>query len=364
MKKIISFVLVIAMLAGACVFLVSCADDPNTVIVCNWGEYISDYDDPDDSRIFNVIKKFEEETGIKVKYITCSTNEELYSTMKAGGVSYDVIFPSDYMVQKMIKENMVQKLNFDNIPNSKNVSGTEGELPSFANMYYDPENAYTVPYFWGTVGIIVNTKLYKGDWESLTWDDLWTDDYPNQVLMFNNPRDAFGVALNKLGYSMNTTDESEIRAAAAELKKMKFNYVMDEFFEIMPSEGAVLGVYYAGDYLDVASSNSDLEFVRPESGVNIFNDVMCVPSNARHKENAEKFINFMLREDVGISNALALGYSTPNTAVYSKLDEDVKNDEIAYPTSIPSSWERFVALPEATDKLIQDLWQEVLIANR
>ena len=363
MKKFLSFVLVLVMLAGVCASFVSCADDPNTVVVCNWGEYISDADDPEDSRIFNVIKKFEEETGIKVKYVTCETNEELYSTMKAGGVAYDVIFPSDYMVQKMINENMVQKLNFDNIPNYKNVSTSEGELPSFKDMYYDPDNAYTVPYFWGTVGIIVNTKLYNGDWESLTWDDLWTDEYPNQILMFNNPRDAFAVALNKLGYSMNTTDENQIRQAAAELKKMKFNYVMDEFFQIVPENRAVLSVYYAGDYLDVASDNEDLEFVRPESGVNIFNDVMCVPSNAKHKENAEKFINFMLREDVGLANALALGYSTPNTAVYAKLDEDIKEDEVAYPASIPSTWERFEALPEKTDKLIQDLWQEILISN-
>ena len=364
MKKIVSLILVFAMLAAVCVFLSSCGDDPNTVVICNWGEYISDKDDGEDSRIFNVIRKFEEETGIKVKYTTAETNEELYSTMKAGGVAYDVIFPSDYMVQKMIRENMVQKLNFDNIPNYSNISVAEGELPSFKGMYYDPNDEYTVPYFWGTCGIIVNTKLYKGDWENMTWDDLWTDEYPNQVLMFNNPKDAFAIALNKLGYSMNTTDENQIREAAAELKKMKFNYAMDEFFELMPSESAVLAVYYAGDYLDIASDSEDFEFVRPESGVNIFNDVMCVPTNAKHKENAEKFINFMLREDVGLANALALGYSTPNTAVYAKLDEDVKNDEVAYPSSIPDTWERFVALPDATDKLIQDLWQEILIANK
>lgn len=356
MKKILSVILCAVFIFGACAALSSCSDDANTVVVCNWGEYISDTDDPEDERIFNVLKKFEAETGIKVKYVTASTNEELYSAMKAGGVSYDVIFPSDYMVQKMVRENMVQKLDFANIPNAKNVNS------SFKGMYYDPKDEYTVPYFWGTVGIIVNTKLYDG--EVTSWDDLWTDKYPNKVLMFNNPRDAFAIALNKLGYSMNSTDEAQIREAAEELKKMKFNYVMDEFFDLMPSESAVLAVYYAGDYLDVASENENLEFVRPESGVNIFNDVMCVPSNAKHKANAEKFINYMLRADVGLANTLALGYSTPNDAVMEILDEEIREDEVAYPKVIPDNWERFEALPAETDKLMQDLWQEILIANK
>ncbi len=355
MKKTVCLFLVLVTLFCCAVSFSSCGSNENTLTICNWGEYISDYNDPEDERIFNVIKRFEEETGIHVNYTTAESNETLYAYMKSGGVSYDVIFPSDYMAQKMIRENMVQKINFENVPNYANV------MDEFKNMYYDPTNEYTVPYFWGTVGIVVNTKLCTEPVDS--WDDMWTDAYPNRVLMFNNPRDAFAIALNKLGYSLNTTKEEEIRAAAEELKKMKFNYVMDEFFDLIPSESAVMAAYYAGDYLTVAEENENLAFVRPESGVNLFNDVMCIPATAKHKENAEKFINYMLTGEVGLANTLAVGYSTPNRAVYALLPDEIKDDPVAYP-QIHENWERFEALPDETNELMRDLWVEIRSNNK
>ncbi len=355
MKKTFCIALVLLTLFSSLLCFSSCGSDENTLVVCNWGEYICNENDPEDSRIFDVVKRFEKETGINVKYITAESNETLYATMKTGGVSYDVIFPSDYMAQKMISEGMVQKINFENIPNFKNV------MDEFKNMYYDPNNEYTVPYFWGTTGLIVNTKECKESVDS--WDDMWTDGYPNRILMFNNPRDAFAIALNKLGYSLNTTNEAEIRAAADELKKMKFNYVMDEFFDLIPSGSAVMAAYYAGDYLTVAEENEDLSFVRPESGVNLFNDVMCIPASAKNKENAERFINYMLTGEVGLANTLYVGYSTPNSEVYALLPEEIRNDEVAYP-EIQDNWERFEALPDEINTLMRDLWVEVKSNNK
>lgn len=323
-------------------------------MICNWGEYICN---SDEDGFFDIIAKFEEETGVEVEYLTAETNETLYSTMKAGGVNYDVIFPSDYMAQKMIKEGMIAELNFENIPNQSNI------MDRFQNPHYDPENKYTVPYFWGTVGIIYNKTMVTEEVNS--WDVLWSEKYPpNMILMFNNPRDAFAIALNKLGYSMNTTNEAEIREAAAELKKQKFNYVMDEFFELMPSDGAAMGPYYAGDYLYVLQDNENLEFVRPESGTNIFNDVMCVPSTSENKELAEQFINFMLRADVGKCNTEYLGYSTPNQAVYDILDEEIKNNEVAYPSDISDKWEYFEALPDNINDLMNELWVDIVSTNK
>lgn len=358
MKKIISLALVCILLFSVIAVTPGCTPEGGNkenrkLVVCNWGEYICD---SDEDGFFDIIKKFEEETGIEVEYLTAESNETLYSMMKTGGVNYDVIFPSDYMVQKMIHEGMIEKLNFDNIPNVSNI------MDRFKNPYYDPENEYTVPYFWGTVGIIYNTKLVSGNITS--WDDLWSDQYPNMILMFNNPRDAFAIALNKLGYSMNTTNRDEIIAAAEELKKQKFIYVMDEFFELMPSEGAAIAPYYAGDYLDVYQSNEDLAFVRPESGTNIFNDVMCVPAGSENKDLAEEFINFMLRADVAKCNTEYLGYSTPNSAAFEILDEDLKENQIAYPSEIPENWEYFELLPEEINSLMNELWVDIVSTNK
>lgn len=357
MKKILSAVLALIMTVSVSAAISGCSKK-ETLVVCNWGEYISDGQDG----YMDVIKEFEKEFGVKVEYVTAETNETLYSTMKSGGVKYDVVFPSDYMVEKMIAEDMLAKINFNNIPNFANI------MEEFKNPEYDPENKYSVPYFWGTVGIIYNeSMLTEEDLAAVQnpkdWSILWSRNYPNQIQMFNNPRDAFGIALKQLGYSQNTENEKEIREAAALLKQQKFAYYMDEIFDLFPSGGLALGTYYAGDYLYVAEENEDLKFVIPECGTNIFNDAMCIPKNAGNQELAEKFINFMLRADVGKDNTEYLGYSTPSSAVLEILDEDMKNNEIAYPER-KENWEAFRNLSEETNALMRDLWAEILSENK
>lgn len=352
MKKILSIILVIALSVGTVFSLSACGDDREVLTVCNWGEYMCL---EDDGEFFDIISKFEEEYNVRVEYIVEETNESLYTKLKSGTADIDVIFPSDYLIEQLIDEGMLAKLDFDNIPNFSNI------MDEFVNPDYDPTNEYSVPYFWGTVGIIYNENLV--DEVPTSWDDLWTDKYPNMVLMFDNPRDAFAIAENKLGFSMNTTDEAELRAAADELKKQKFNLVMDQIFTLMPADAAAIGVYYAGDYLTMAENNENLKFVRPESGTNIFNDAMCVPVTSTHKELAETFINYMLRADVGCCNSMYVGYSTPNKAAYELLDDDLKNSDVAYP-EIQDNWESFRMLPKETTELMRELWNEITIENR
>ena len=357
MKKITSVLLALALMLSLVLPLTSC-EKKEKLVVCNWGEYIADGSDD----TMDVIAEFEKRFNVEVEYVVAETNETLYSLMKSGSVKYDVVFPSDYMVEKMVRENMLAEINFDNIPNFKNI------MPEFKNPDYDPQNRFSVPYFWGTVGMIYNESLLtEEDVEKIQsapdFEMLWSDQYPNQIMMIANPRDAFGVALKTLGYSQNTTDPEEIRAAAAKLKEQKFLYYMDEFFTAMPNDSLALGVYYAGDYMTVAEENENLKFVIPECGTNIFNDAMCIPSNAQNKELAEKFINFMLEADVGKANTEFVRYSTPNQAVYDILEEDLKDSEIAYPER-RDSWEAFRDLPEETNALIRDLWAEIITENK
>ncbi len=357
MKKLVSAVLALAMVFGLTSALSSCSSK-ETLVVCNWGEYISIGEDG----YMDVVAEFEKKFNCNVEYVVAETNETLYSLIQSGSVAYDVIFPSDYMVEKMIKEDMLAEIDFGNVPNFANI------LPEFKNPDYDPENKYSVPYFWGTVGIVYNESLLTPeDLETVRnakdYEILWSENYPNQIMMFNNPRDAFGVALKTLGYSQNTTDEAEIRAAADKLKSQKFLYYMDEFFTAMPNDALALGVYYAGDYLTVAAENENLKFVIPECGTNIFNDAMCVPKNAKNQALAEKFINFMLEAEVGRDNAEYLGYSSPNSAALAIMDEEIRNDPIAYPER-KDNWEAFRDLPAPTNELIRDLWVEITTNNK
>ena len=357
MKKLISAVLALVLVLSLAPTFTGCSQK-ETLVVCNWGEYISDGEDG----YMDVIAEFEKKFDCRVEYVVAETNETLYSLMKSGSVAYDVVFPSDYMIEKMIKEDMLSEINFDNIPNYKNI------LPEFKGLDYDPEEKYSVPYFWGTVGIVYNEKLLsEEDLKALEdpedFEILWSKNYPNQIMMFNNPRDAFGVALKTLGYSQNTTSEKEIREAAEKLKEQKFLYYMDEFFTAMPNDSLALGVYYAGDYLTVAAENENLKFVIPQCGTNIFNDAMCVPKTAKNKDLAEKFINFMLEPEVGRDNAECLGYSSPNSAALAIMDEDVKNDPVAYPER-KDNWEAFRDLPDETLALMRDLWAEIITENK
>ena len=357
MKKILSLVLCFCMLSLMILPLSSCNSGP-AIVVCNWGEYMSTGSDAD----YDIIEEFEKQTGIRVKYVTAESNETLYSQMKSGAGKYDVIFPSDYMVERMISEGMLAKLNFDNIPNYANI------MDSFKGLEYDPQEEYTAPYFWGTVGLIYNEKMLTAEDLSLVqeakdWSILWSKNYPNQIMMFDNPRDAFGIALKQLGYSQNTTDENQLREAANLLQQQKFYYAMDQFFEMMPSGNLAVATYYAGDCMAVMEENSDLKFVIPECGTNIFNDAMCVPATSEKKELAEQFINFVLGAEAGKANTEYVYYSTPNKASFDLLDEEMKNNPVAYPER-RENWESFRNLPTETNDLMRELWNTVKTNNK
>ena len=321
---------------------------PNGEInVLNWGEYIADGTDGSE----DILTQFEEEFGIKINYKVCPDNETLYTYLKQGD-SYDVIIPSDYMLSRLIEEDMLEKLNFDNIPNFSDVSDT------FVDPPYDPTNEYSVPYMWGTVGIIYNTTMVQEDVTS--WSILFDEDYADQILMINNPRDAIGVALKYLGYSYNTTDKAQITEAVdllVQQKPLVQTYVMDEIFDKLESGEAAIGVYYAGDYLTMLENNEDLAFCVPEEGSNYFVDAMCIPKGAANKENAEKFINFMCSTEVGLANCDAIGYSTPLNSVLEALDAEVREDPVAYPSDdVLSRCEQFLNLPQDILEFYDSEW--------
>ena len=323
-----------------------------SINVYNWGEYISTGEDG----LLDVNAEFTRLTGIKVNYSTYATNEELYAKLKGGGASYDVIIPSDYMISRMIQEDMLLPLDMNNIPNFKNI------LPSFTDPEYDPGNKYTVPYTWGTVGIIYDKTAINDT--NFGWEILWDERYKDQILMFDNPRDAFAVAELLLGYSLNTQDEKEIEEAANKLMEQKSlvqAYVMDEIFDKMGAGEALLAPYYAGDAVTLMNEYDHLGFVIPESGTNLFVDAMCIPKSAKHKEAAEMYINFMAERDVAYSTTSYIGYSTPNAEAYSMLDDQVINDGISYldDSYIDNKTEVYINLSNQANDLIQTKWTEM-----
>ncbi len=327
--------------------------DDISINVYNWGEYISD---GSDEGTLNVNSEFTKLTGIKVNYTNFATNEELYAKLKGGGASYDIIIPSDYMISRMIKEDMIQPLNFDNIPNFKHIGS------AYKNQAFDPENEYSVAYFWGTVGIIYDTTLV--DVENIDWDILWNEDYADRILMFDNPRDAFAIAELRLGYSLNTEDEKELKEAAELLKEQKKvvqAYVMDEIFDKMGAGEALIAPYYAGDAVTLMDEYEDLGFVIPESGTNLFIDAICIPKGAKQKEAAEMYINFLCEPDIAYANTYYVGYSTPNTAAYEMLDDEIKNDGISYLPDeyLTSNTTVFRNLSDEANQNMQNLWTEL-----
>lgn len=326
-----------------------------SINVYNWGEYIST---GADEGTLDVNGEFEKLTGIKVNYTNYATNEELYAKLKGGGTTYDVIIPSDYMISKMIKEELIQPLNMDNIPNFRYI------MNNYRNLAYDPENAYSVPYTWGTVGIIYNAEQIDIPKEEIDWDILWDEKYKDQILMFDNPRDAFAVSELLLGYSLNTENPSELKAAAEKLKEQKDvvqAYVMDEVFDKMAAGEALLAPYYAGDALTILEDNEDLDFVVPKSGTNLFVDAMCIPSSAKQKEAAEMYINFMCEPDIAFANIDYICYSTPHSGAYEMLDDEVRESHVSYPDSqfIADKTTVFVNLSDEANDLMKDLWTEM-----
>ena len=318
------------------------ADDNITLNVYNWGLYISDGDD--DS--VDILSAFEELTGIRINYTTFDSNESLYAKMRSGGASYDVIIPSDYMVGKMAAEGMLAELNFDNIPNFELI----GE--DYLGWAFDPDNTYSVPYTWGTTGIIYNTTLVEEP--PASWADMWNVEYAGSILMFNNSRDAYAIAAKKLGLSLNPSSVEEVEQVMGELKNQKEMvqaYVMDEI---------AMAPYYAGDALTMIDDNPDLAFVHPEEGVNFFVDCMCIPATSRHKEAAEMFINYMCEPDVGYCNIDYIGYSTPITEVWEMLDDELKYSEIAYPSDeVMEKAEVFDTLPDEVNSALDAQWSEM-----
>jgi spermidine/putrescine transport system substrate-binding protein len=333
--------------------------DNLSINVYNWGEYICD---GSEEGTLDVNREFEELTGIKVNYTNFATNEELYAKLKGGAASYDVIIPSDYMISKLIKENLVQKVDMGNIPNSKYI------MDNFKGLAYDPEDEYSVPYTWGTVGIIYNKEMIGIEEEDIDWDILWNEDYKDQILMFDNPRDAFAIAEIMLGYSLNTEDKDELKAAAMKLtdqKEIVQGYVMDEVFDKMGAGEALIAPYYAGDALTILEDNEDLTFAVPKSGTNLFVDAMCIPTSAQNKEAAEMYINFMCEPDIAYANIDYICYSTPHSAAYEMLDDDVKNDPVSYPDEefIATKTTVFTNLSDEASRQMQQLWTEMKSAE-
>lgn len=321
--------------------------------VYNWGEYISDGAEGS----MDVNKKFEEETGIKVNYTTFDSNENMYNKIKGGGANYDIVIPSDYMIQRMIAEGLLEKINFDNIPNYVNI------LDEYKNLYFDPQNEYSVPYNVGMVGLIYNTKVVEGTPDS--WNLMWDEKYSGQILMFNNSRDAFGIAQCLLGIDLNTSDSNEWHLAYDKLKEQKprvSSYVMDDVYNKMESGDAAIAAYYAGDYLTMKANNPDLAFVYPKEGVNIFVDSACIPVGCQNKEGAELYINFLLREDVALANAEYICYATPNKAVRESDEYSLKDEKILYPAEadMPKT-QYYHNLPPETLMLMTSLWDNLKI---
>ena len=319
--------------------------------VYNWGEYISN--GSDDS--VDVVAAFEKLTGIKVNYTTFDSNESMYAKLKSGAANYDVVIPSDYMVAKMIAEGMLKPLNYDNIPNFKKIN------QEYVDPDYDPQNAYTVPYMLCTTGIIYNTTMVEEP--PTSWADLWDVEYAGNVLMFNNSRDAYAIAAKKMGLSLNPSSVEEVDDVMKELQAQKSvvqAYVMDEIFDKMEGGEAAMAPYYAGDALTMIDENPDLAFVSPEEGVNFFVDSMCIPASSKHKEAAEMFINFMCEPDVGYQNCDFIGYSTPITEVWERLDDDLKYSPIAYPSDeVMNKAEVFVTLPDDINAEMDAKWSEM-----
>ncbi|MCC8169584.1 MAG: spermidine/putrescine ABC transporter substrate-binding protein [Oscillospiraceae bacterium] len=332
-------------------------DDNISINVYNWGEYISD---GSEEGTLNVNDEFTALTGIKVNYSTYATNEELYAKLKGGGASYDIIIPSDYMISRMIKEDMLEPLNMDNIPNFKYI------MDKFQNPEYDEGSRYSVPYTWGTVGIIYDSTLVEE--ENIDWDILWNEDYADRILMFDNPRDAFAIAEIMLGYSLNTEDSEELEKAAEKLKEQKKvvqAYVMDEIFDKMGAGEALIAPYYAGDAVTLMDEYEDLAFVIPESGTNLFIDALCIPKGSAHKEAAEMYINFMCEPDIAYATTDYIGYSTPNSAAYEMLDDEIKNDGISYLDDeyLETKTTTFKNLSDEANLQMQTLWTEMKSAE-
>lgn len=372
MKKILTLTLACTMVMG--LFLSGCAmkDEPSSsgagtsnsgssgqreVVVCGWGENIDE----------DLFELFEEKTGIKVIYQTAESNEMMYSKVAMGGSGYDVVVPSDYMIAQMIEEGLLAELNFDNIPNFSLISDR------FKNLVYDPDNKYSVPYTWGTLGIIYNPTMISDEIDS--WEALFDMRYEGMASMIGNPRDAIATALMYLGYSINTTDEAQIREAYDLIAVSKAagvyqGFFMDEIYDKMEVGETALCTYYAGDYLSMYDNNPDLKYVIPKEGSNWFVDAMCVLKDAKNKTEAEEWINFICSTEASLRNMDFIWYASPNEtaleeypAYYQEQTGEELPEEIyevmAAPQEVLDKCEMYLNLPTATRTLYNDLWTQL-----
>jgi len=316
MKKVFK-IFILTLCISLALVASSCGKSSKTTLyVYNWGDYIGE----------GIIERFEKEYDIKVVYETFATNEDMYVKLKSGGGNYDVVIPSEYMIDRMIKEDMLHKINFDNIPNYKYIDD------KFKNLAYDPNNEYSVPYMWGTLGLMYNKKMVTEPVDS--WSILWDEKYKNQILMLDSQRDSIGVALKLLGYSLNSTNPDELEEAKNLLIKQKplvLSYVGDDVKDKMIAEEAALAVVWSGDAVTMKRENPNLEYVLPKEGGNLWFDAMVIPKTSKNKEAAELFINFMCDPEISLINVDYIGYSTPNAETMKMLDEETLNDKTAYP---------------------------------
>lgn len=350
LKKILAVCMVIILCIGS--FFAYRANTSSMhseqVVVYNWGEYI----DPD------VLTQFTKETGIEVIYDEFDTNETMYPKVEAGAVAYDLVCPSDYMIKRMLDNDLLAKINFDNVPNIKYI----GQTYLDQSKQFDPTNEYSVPYTWGTVGILYNKTMVDEPVDS--WSILWDSKYKEQILMQDSVRDAFGVALKSLGFSLNSTNIDELKQARDLLIKQKpliQAYVIDQVRDKMIGNEAAIGVIYSGEAIYTQRENPNLEYVIPKEGSNIWFDSWVIPKNAQNKENAEKFLNFLCRPDIALKNFEYITYSTPNEGARELIeDEDIKNSTIAFPDlSELKNCETFQFLGDDMDATYNALWKEV-----
>ena len=369
MKRLFSILLAVLM-AAVPLILPSCGSNTSissprgtytrdyagtTLNVFNWGEYISDGSEGS----LNINKAFESLTGIRVNYNTYDSNESMYAKLSSGAVSYDVVIPSDYMIERMIKEDMLQPLDFTKLTNYDLIDG------QYKNLFYDPDNAYSVPYNVGMVGLIYNTTMVEGEPDS--WAIMWDEKYTDQILTFDNPRDAFAIAQFLIGVDPNSTDKADWDAAAEKLKeqsKIWQGRVMDQVFAKMEGANAAIAPYYAGDYLVMVENNPDLAFVYPKEGTNVFVDAACVPKNASNYEAAMMYINFLMEPEVALANAEFICYASPNTAVVNNPDYSYYGEEILYPDpdTLPPT-EYFHDIDPEIRSYYEKLWEGILMSD-
>ena len=350
MKKV-KFVLMVLTVSIFASIFTGCGSKPQaekvTINFFNWGDYI------DESTVAKFEKKY---PNIKVNCEYFTTNEDMYVKIKSGGSDYDIAIPSDYMIQRMLDEGMLKKINLDNIPNFKYIDDR------FTNLDFDPDNEYSVPYLWGTVGILYNKTLVSDPVD--TWQILWNKKYEKQIVMPDSERDSIGITLKMLGYSMNTRDINQLEEAKQKLieqKPLVLSYVVDEVKDLMVGGNAALAVVWSGDAYASMMENEDLAYSIPKEGSNLWFDSMVIPITSKHQEEAELFINFMCEPEIAYANASYIGYATPHTEAFKMLDPWFTSDPFAYPSAefIKDNLEIFRYPGDEINKIYSRIWTEV-----